>query len=142
MKVLSSIVLLGVAWGGYHALAEHRAARELQASSDVYGFLDVPSPSNQNPDTIYVVAAENCPHAAAQAADRLAKQLGAQGMPVVRTSNVSFNSQMDPKTFKRLKRVMEGPLPLVFIHGRAASNPETDQVMAEYRQSIPVPTPN
>jgi hypothetical protein len=104
------------------------------ASSDPYGFLEVPAPSNQSPDTIYVVAAENCPHAAAQQADRLATQLGAKGVPVVRTHNVSFSGgQIDQKTLARLKRVMESPLPLVFVHGRAASSPDADQVMAEYR---------
>ncbi|HEY2683741.1 MAG TPA: hypothetical protein VGI93_09550 [Steroidobacteraceae bacterium] len=142
MKILGAVMVLGAAWGGYHAYAEHRATIALLASSDAYGFLDIPAPANQSPDTIYVVAAENCPHAAAQQADRLAKQLGEKGLPVVRTHNVSFSGgQIDQKTLARLKRVMESPLPLVFIRGRAASSPDADQVTAEYRANAS-PTPN
>jgi hypothetical protein len=118
--------------------SHHQAARALQdvlASSDANGFVDVPPPDNQDSDTIYVVAAQNCPHAAAQQADRLAKELGAQGMPVVRTRQVSFRpQQVDRATMSRLSVVMNGPLPLVFIHARVAPNPELDRVMAEHRR--------
>jgi hypothetical protein len=99
-------------------------------------------PVNQNSDTVYVVAAQNCPHAAAQQADRLAKLLGAQGMPVERTSQVFFRSQQaDRAAMGRLTVVMNGPLPLVFVHGRVASNPELNQVVEEYYRPGSTPTP-
>jgi hypothetical protein len=144
VKLVGSIILLGVAWGGFHLVSEHRAAsatREVLASSNVNGFLDIPPPSNQSADSIYVVAAQNCPREAAQRADGLAKQLGAKGLPVVRTSQVSFNpSGMDKAALERLKVVMGSPLPLVFIRGRAASNPDADQVAAEYRRVDATPS--
>lgn len=139
MKFPASLIVIGAIWGGYQMHSQHQAARALRdvmASSDANGFVDVPPPVNQDADTIYVVAAQNCPHAAAQQADRLAKQLGAQGMPVVRTSEVSFRpQQVDRATMSRLNVVMNGALPLVFIHSRAAPNPELDRVVAEYRAS-------
>jgi hypothetical protein len=105
----------------------------VMASADANGFLAVPPPINQNADTVYVVAAENCPHAAAQQADRLAKQLGDKGMPVVRANQVGYQpQQIDRATMNRLNVVMNAPLPLVFINGRVASNPEMDRVVAEY----------
>jgi hypothetical protein len=145
MKILSSIILVGAVWGGYQIFSQHQAAhalREVLLSSDVNGFVDVPPPLNQNPDTVYVVAAENCPHAAAQQADRLAKQLGAQGMPVARTNQVGFHpQQVDRAAMDRLTVVMNGPLPLVFVHGRVATNPELDQVVEEYYRPASTRTP-
>jgi hypothetical protein len=67
MKMLSALVLVAAAWGGYRMLSQHQAAhalREVLASSDANGFLDVPPAANRDADTIYVVAAQNCPRAA------------------------------------------------------------------------------
>jgi hypothetical protein len=145
MKILSSLIVVGAVWGGYQMVSQHQAARALRdvmLSSDVNGFLDVPPPINQNLDTIYVVAAQNCPRAAALEADRLAKQLGAQGIPVERTNQVGFQPQrVDHAALSRLNVVMNGPLPLVFVHGRVASNPELSQVVEEYYRPGSTRTP-
>jgi hypothetical protein len=123
---------------GYQMYSHHQAAhalRDVMDSADTNGFLEVPAPVGQNADTVYVVAAQNCPHAAAQQADRLAKVLGEKGIPVQRTSEVSYQPQhVDAAMMKRLNIVMNGPLPLVFINGRVAPNPEMDQVVAEYKR--------
>jgi hypothetical protein len=145
MKILSSLVVVGAVWGGYHLFTVHQAARamrDLLATSDVNGFVEVLPPANQDLGTIYVVAAQNCPHADAQTADQLAKSLGRQGIPVVRVSSVSYPSQqIDRATMNRLMVVMNGPLPLVFVHGRAAMNPEVNQVVEEYYRPGPVRAP-
>lgn len=136
MKMLSSLAVVAAVWGGYHLFTVHQAARamrDLLATSDVNGFVEVLPPANQALDTVYVVAAQNCPHADAQNADQLAKSLGRQGIPVARVSSVSYPSQqIDRATMNRLMVVMNGPLPLVFVHGRAAMNPEMNQVVEEY----------
>jgi hypothetical protein len=107
--MLSSLIVVGAVWGGYQLFSEHQA------------------------DTIYVVAAQNCPHAAAQQADQLARSLGKQGIPVVRVNQVSYpTQQIDRTTMNRLMVLMNGPLPLVFVHGRAAMKPELTQVVEEY----------
>jgi hypothetical protein len=63
-------------------------------------------------------------------------------MPVVRTNQVYFRpQQVDRATMSRLNVVMSGPLPLVFIHGRAAPNPELDRVVAEYYRPGSTRTP-
>lgn len=145
MKILSSLIVVGSVWGGYQLFNEHQAAHALRVlldSSDVNGFVEVPPPVNQNLDTIYVVAAQNCPRAAAQQADHLAERLGAQGIPVVRTSQVLYQlQQVDRAAMSRLTVVMNGPLPLVFVHGRAAMNPEQNQVVEEYYRPGPIRTP-
>ena len=136
MKALSSVVAVAAVWGGYHLYSQHHAMNEVLASSDVNGFVDVPAPVNQEANTIYVVAAQNCPRAAAQQADQLAKQLGERGIPVVRASQVFYHlTQADSSTMTRLTTVMNGPLPLVFVHGRAAMNPDLNQVVEEYNKT-------
>lgn len=136
MKVMSSVITVAAVWGGYHLFSQHHAMNEVLASSDVNGFVEVPAPVNQDANTIYVVAAQNCPHAAAQQADQLARQLGERGIPVVRASQVLYHlTQADSGKMPRLTTVMNGPLPLVFVRGRAAMNPELSQVVEEYNKS-------
>jgi hypothetical protein len=136
MKILTSLIVVGAVWGGYEYASRHHAAHALQEvldGADAHGFVDVPPPANQRPDTIYVIAAQNCPREAAQQADRLAKELAAEGLPVVRASQVYYQMrQVDRATTDRLTAVMTGPLPLVFFHARAAMNPALDQVVEEY----------
>lgn len=136
MKFLNTILLLLAAVGGYNMFMEHQSAVALQAlfaGADANGYVDLPSPDDQDADTVYVVAATNCPHEAAQLADRLAKRLSDQGMPVQRIDHVSFRPrQVSREEMQRLSVVMKAPLPLVFIHGRVASNPAHGQVVQEY----------
>jgi hypothetical protein len=125
--------------GGVHYWHKHQSAVALasvMASADENGFIDVPPAQGQNPDTVYVVAAVNCPHEAAQRADRLAKDLNDQGIPVVRVNNVSFSGPgLDESAVKRLNMVMNGPLPIVFVHGRAKPAATLEDVQAEVRSS-------
>jgi hypothetical protein len=110
---------------------------DLARFADENGFVQVPPPANQAQDTIYVLAAENCPKEDAQRADRLAATLANEKIPVVRTHTIAFNSvpMDDPNIAKRLEAVMNGPLPIVFVRGRAKGNPELEDVLAEYRKS-------
>jgi hypothetical protein len=139
MRFPVTLAAVAAVWGGYQVYSQHhdaRVLRDVMASADANGFLDVPPPIDQNADTVYVVAAQNCPHAAAQQADRLAKQLGDKGVSVVRVNQVGYQpQQIDRAMMNRLNVVMNGPLPLVFINGRVASNPEIDRVMAEYERT-------
>lgn len=137
MKALSSVIAVATVWAGYHLFSQHHAMNQVLVSSDVNGFVEVPAPVNQDANTIYVVAAQNCPHAAAQQADLLAKQLGERGIPVVRASQVFYHmNQADAATMTRVTTVMNGPLPLVFVHGRAAMNPDLNQVVEEYNRPV------
>lgn len=144
MKFPVTLAVVAALWGGYQIHSQHQAAhalRDVLTSADADGFVDVPSPVNQNADTVYVVAAQNCPHAAAQQADRLAKQLSDKGVPVVRVNQVGYQPQrVDRPMMDRLNAVMNAPLPLVFINARVASNPEIDDVVAEYHRSASTQT--
>jgi hypothetical protein len=131
-KFLLIACALGV---GVHYWNQHQAAVALasvMADADENGFITVPEPQGQNLDTVYIVAAVNCPHAAAQRADRLARELTAKGIPVIRTDSVSYSGRLDEPTLRRLNVVMDGPLPIVFLHGRVKSAATLDDVEAEF----------
>ena len=136
-RVLLIVCALG--GGGVHYWHKHESAVALasvMASADENGFIDLPPARGQKLDAVYVVAAVNCPHEAAQRADRLAKELTDQGIPVIRTNNVSFSGRgLDESAVKRLNVVMNGPLPIVFVRGRAKSAASPEDVEAEFRSS-------
>ena len=138
MNGLKIILAIGIVSGGVHLWNEHKAATALKAalaSADRNGFVDLPPADGQRPDSVYVVAAENCPGADAQRADALAEALTGKGIPVIRTHNVNFNSSyVDQSNVGRLNAIMSGPLPIVFIRSKAASSPRLEAIEAEFAQ--------
>lgn len=85
--------------------------------------------------------ARNCPEAAAQRADRLAVELARKGIPVERRHGISFTMQGDVgvdvnnEEMGRISKLMNGPLPLVLVNGRAQTNPSLEVVMAEIHRA-------
>ncbi len=141
MNIIKALIALSLAAGGY-AYWKHHPAKgpdvESLSTSTPGPFVSLPPVDGQGPETVFVIAAQDCPHEAAQRADRLADALARQGIPVARTSqaNFRFTGQPDAATVERIEAVMNGPLPVVFINGRAKSNPSLDEVAAEFRQAV------
>jgi hypothetical protein len=135
MRFLQLMVVLCVAYGGYHYWQQHQTAKQLKMMTNSNGFVEVPLPDGQDPNTVYVVAAENCPHEEAQRADRLFESLSRENVSVQRTHNVGFSSIKDMSEAERVSAIMNGELPIVFVHGRAKANPSLDDVTAEVRLS-------
>lgn len=134
------VVAIGVG-GAYYWRQQHRAPSDspsaASSSPSPRGFVDMPPVMGQSSEAILVIAAENCPHDDAQRADQLAQDLGRSGLPVVRLHNVSFelNGPDASAAAERLTAVMNGELPIVFVRGRAKSNPRLDEVIAEFKGS-------
>ena len=61
----------------------------------------------------------------------------AKGIPVERLHGISFTMQGDVgvdvnnEEMGRISKLMNGPLPLVLVNGRAQTNPSLEAVMAE-----------
>jgi len=134
------VVAIGVGaayyWRGQHRGAADASPMALSAPSS-RGFVAMPAVTGQSSNAILVLAAENCPHEDAQRADQLAEDLVRSGLPVVRLHNVSFelNGPDASAAAEKLTAVMNGELPIVFVRGRAKSNPRLDDVVAEYKGS-------
>ena len=128
MSVSKIIVIFAVSVAGYQYWTSHHSG----TASAPGGFVTLPPANGQTPDNVYVVAAQNCPRAAAQRADRLAEALAGKGIPVVRTSNVMFAATRDRSVYDQMSAVMTGQLPIVFVRGRAKPNPSLDEVVTEF----------
>jgi hypothetical protein len=131
MRVLWLLLLLSIVGAALHYKYAYHYDSDATAH---HGFVALPKVVGFDESTVMVVAAENCPHEAAQRADRLAQQLRDQGIRVLRTDEVRFNpAHIDRALMERVPSVMEGAQPIVFIHGRAKGNPALDDVVAEYQ---------
>lgn len=144
MNLIKALVVLSLAggacaaWKHSHQHSRHQDAAGL--STDAAGaFVSLPPVDGQRPQTVFVIAAQDCPHDAAQRADRLAESLSRRGIPVERThsANFRFTSPPDSETVDRISAVMEGPLPVVFINGRAKANPTLDEIASEFGRASP-----
>ena len=146
MDIIRTLIVVSVIGGGYAYWHNHRTPLneieygvQMNSSSQITsnGFAYLPSADRQNSKTVYVVAAENCPHEDAQRADHMASDLSQKGIPVERIHDVQFiiPGQPDSSTMARISSIMEGPLPIVFISGRAKSNPSIEEVVAEFNSS-------
>ena len=138
MNWIRALIVVGLAGGVYTYWKDHhQATAQVDAGPAVSanGFALLPPVESQHSSTVYVVAAQNCPHAEAQRADRLAEDLSRKGVRVERIQDISFSLSGPPDStvMERMNRIMNGPLPVVFVNGRAKSNPSLDEVVAEFR---------
>ena len=135
MNALKILVVLGLLGFGYHQWTQReRATRAAGAAApSANGFVDLPAVAGANPARVMVIAAEDCPEAAARRADDLAERLARDGIAVTRAHNVSFPAVNGADEMQRLNRVMNGELPIVIVNGRGKANPTLDEVRAEVR---------
>lgn len=138
MNIIKLLIVLGIVGGGYQYWKEHRqgAAHETiaAAAASESGFIAMPPVDGASAKTVLVIAAQNCPHEDAQRADGLADDLSRMGIPVTRMHSISFNiTGPDNSALQQINSVMNGPLPIVIVNGRAKSSPTLAEVVAEYK---------
>lgn len=144
MNLIKTLLMLclGIAAGGYVWKQQHKSLAAIESASNVEssprlsdtGFTTLPPAEGQSYGTVFIVAPLNCTHEEAKRADRLAENLSRQGIPLKRTQNIGFSikSAPEPEVMGRMSSIMNGPLPIVFINGRAKSNPSLEEVVAEF----------
>lgn len=95
-------------------------------------FVAVPMPNVISSRGIVIFAPANCPSDAAQRADALAGYLSRRGIAFVRSSAAEFGDLSSQAEVDRVMAVMNGPIPVVYVNGRAKANPEAEEVEEEY----------
>lgn len=135
MKLSQLLVVAGLVGGVGYYTKQHQEKFGSDAT-DGEDFVTVPTAEGHLPGTVYIVAAQNCTREAAQRANRLATELTEHGIPNQRVSRVNFQFQPSTQanTMERLNQIMNGPLPIVFLDGRAASNPSLESVLAAFEE--------
>jgi hypothetical protein len=142
MNIIRLLIVVGIAGAGYTYLKQDRC-NVVQVGSgaalSAHGFASLPPVDGQCSRKVYVLAAKNCPGEDAKRADRLAAELSRKGIPVERTNSARFSlsSPLESDVRTRISTIMEGPLPTVFVDGRAKSNPSLDEIVAEFRGNYP-----
>lgn len=143
MNVLKTLAVVGavaggfVLWdafkpeGGLRAVAGRIGER---APADSGGFVAIPMPDGMTARGVVIFAPEDCPSDAAQRAERLASRLAASGIAFRRATRAEYNRLASPEEANRVMAVMNGPIPIVYVNGRAKPNPGPDEVIAEYRR--------
>jgi len=142
MNIIRLLIVVGIAGGGYSYLKQQRCNMIEVGSGAVLsanGFASLPPVDGQCARKVYVLAAKNCPGEDAKRADLLAAGLARKGIPVERTDRARFSlsSPLESDVQTRISTIMEGPLPTVFVDGRAKSNPSIDEVVSEFRENYP-----
>ena len=135
MNLIKLLLLIAILGGGYHYWKKHGAERDLAAATSGSGFVSIPMPDGMSAHGVVVFAPQNCPSDAAQRAYALINDLGSRGLPVSRADAASFGNLPDAATAERVMAVMNGQVPIVFVNGKAKSNPSLEEVVAEYRRS-------
>lgn len=141
MNVLKTLAAIGalavavVAWdhyrpeGGLPALVARTAAQARDS-----GFATIPMPDGVPARGVIVFAPPDCPSAAAQRAEALVGALSARGIRVQRASTAEYSQLDSREAAEHVMAVMNGPIPIVYVNGRAKANPTLDEVLAEYHR--------
>lgn len=139
--------------------------KSLQVNANANGFVDltVNDQSLVGPG-IVILAALNCPQIEAQRAESLASALKERNIPFRRSNTINSNIAIDSRTiesngkspeeikkeyaalmaektkalqlkFDLITAMGKQPAPVVFINGKAKSNPSLEEVIAEYRSN-------
>jgi hypothetical protein len=136
MSIVKIAAAAAVAGLGFLLWHQHRAnveAAAVAALTDEHGFVSLAQPQGADPKTVWIVAAVNCPKDGARRADDLARQLGDRSMSFDRRSGVTFSlSEDDLDLYERTQKIMNSDTPIVFVNGRMKSNPELEEILAEY----------
>ena len=146
MNVLKTLTVVGVVigglvlWdafkpeGGLKAVVESVGPKASQGARGSSDFVEVPLPDGVSAHGVVIFAPENCPSDAAQRARRLASHLSGERIPYRETSSADFSTISSQDEADRVMRVMNGPVPVVYVNGRAKANPAPEEVVAEYRR--------
>ncbi len=136
MSLVKLIIIAALVGGGgytyYKKQQEAKVAAQGSEAASGSTFVALPPAEGHVPDTVVVLAPENCTRDEARRAEQLTRDLSSQGVRVVKTNNIGF-ANLQPGQVQQVNAVMSGPIPIVFVRGKAKANPTLDEVIAQYR---------
>lgn len=138
MRLLTVVLVLAGLFGAYRWW-DGRTTSDPGSMANQNGFVSVQMPDGAPRHSVLVLAPPNCPSAEARQAEALVQHLAEQGIPVSRSSSISFDV-MNPTAeqragIERAVAVFNGGAPAVFVNGMAMSKPTAAQTVAEYRRA-------
>ena len=132
-KLAAGAAVLGLGFLFWQKHQAHQESLALDAMTDNYGFVSLAQPDGAEPKKVWIIAAVNCPKEGARRADYLAQQLAERNMSYDRRSHVSFTLGDDDQVLAgRIQKILDADTPIVIVNGKMKSNPDLDEVTAEY----------
>ena len=129
MSLTKLLLIVCLAVGVFQLHQKWKTHAKMKA--DENGFVSLPLLDGAPPRKVVIIAPLSCPKPAGRAADALERALAQAGVPCVRSNQVSFSSATESDG-PLLEKVMNGPLPIVFVRGRAKNAPDAAEVIREY----------
>jgi hypothetical protein len=135
-SILIAALSVGAVYGVWTSHERTVAERGLLPFQDTNGFVPIQTPPGTPTDKVIILAALNCPSAAAQRADTMAKHLTEMGIPNTRANHysASITDRDQLPLLQRTSVVMGGEIPVVIVNGMAKANPTVDEVASEFRR--------
>lgn len=115
------------------AWVAERVGSSAAGDASAQGFQAMPMPDGVPSRGVIVFAPKHCTSDAARRTEQLVSHLSKQRIAYVRTDQASYNSLTSPEEASRVMSVMNGPVPIVYVNGRAKANPTPQEVVAEFR---------
>lgn len=139
MNYFKFMIVIGLVGYGYHWWNGKSAAETDARLNSPVGFVSAVMPDGVRPNTVIILAPQNCPSDEAQRADTLASRLTRAGIPNTRSSsyeaNIADPTKEQQAAVQRAVNVINGEVPAVFVNGMAKANPSFDEVVSEYRRT-------
>lgn len=134
-RFLIAALSVGAVYALWTSHERTMAERALLPFQDTNGFVPVQTPPGTPQDKVIILAALNCPSAAAQRADNMANRLTEMGIPNTRANHysASITDRDQLPLLQRTSVVMGGEIPVVIVNGMAKANPTVDEVASEFR---------
>lgn len=96
-------------------------------------FVAVPTPDEVPPDRVVITGLLNCPQTGKNTRDLINRMTEAQ-IPYKHITSFGFGNTDDWAGLQRLNEILKRGGPVVFVHGKAKSNPTPEEVIAEFRR--------
>jgi len=125
------VCLLGLAFHCHQQTSARKAIAK--AKPDAFGFIPLALPNEAEPGKVFIMGPLNCPSPEGRKSDALAETLKNMGILCTRTDRISLPSLSSDQNAVWEKVFKDGP-PLVFVGMRVRSNPDTNDIIAEYKQ--------
>lgn len=133
-------LVVGVHLWGTHYQSSRRAelaaaveaAKAARFAPDGQGFIPLPMPVGAPSNRVVILLPSDGSKAAEQRTRDLEKSLVLARVMFFRMAKADVKSTDDDEASK-VKEVVEGDLPIVFINGRVKNNPTSEEVVAEFK---------
>ena len=134
LRVLFFIAIAGFT---FDQVINQQEIEHLNSTNQSAGFVTIMMPVEAEPNSVLILAPQNCSSAAGKRADVLETRLTELGIPNKRSSsfnvNITDSNEETIASVQRTEKILKGKIPAVFFAGLGKSNPSAEEVVREFQ---------